>query len=280
MKKVPLSILALRIYFNSIGKLFPSKTASYLIKLFSTPRSRVIREKEIEVLKKAKKERLKFEGEELAIYEWGQGSKYALLCHGWESNAGCLGAFVPLLIEKGYKVIAFDGPAHGSSEGKQATLISFTNVAKQVVKKYGLPEIAMGHSLGANVIMLLCYEEKITIDKCVLISPVNRIRSVFDGFKAIFKIPENIYQIMIEKISKRANYRLDDLLFEKIVSKTAYNQVLLMHDVEDKITAVSHSEAIAKNWKKAAYKPIQGSGHYKILWHDQTIEYVKEFLKS
>lgn len=280
MQNVSIQLRLMRIYFNSIGRAFPNKSANQLIKLFSTPRSRVIRSKEIEVLKTAKTTWQIFQKEKIRIYEWGNGDKLALLCHGWESNAGSLGAFVAPLLKRGYRVVSYDGPAHGESQGKEASLITFTQVAKMVVKKFGKIDLAIGHSLGANVIMLMNYETQISIPKCILISPVNRIVSVFEGFKNIFKIPNSIYNRMVNLISKRTNYQLDSLLFEDIVLKSPYQEVLLMHDVADKITPVKHSEEIAKNWTEVSFKPIKGSGHYKILWHEDTLTNSFQFIDA
>lgn len=269
-----------RFYFNTVGLLFPKHSAKLLIQIFSTPRSRVIREKEIEVLNQAKKSKFSFQGKELSLHEWGSGERLAYLFHGWESNAGSLGAFVDPLLKKGYKIIACDGPAHGSSEGKEASLISFTHLAKELIRTKGKPEIAIGHSLGANVIMLLCYEEQLSIPKSVLISPVNRIVSVFEGFRELIGIQDSIYEEMIEIISERANYQLEALQFESLAAKAPFKQVLLMHDVGDQITGIKHSEDIAKANQTYKYVPIKGSGHYKILWHTDTLNQFNSFLSE
>jgi alpha-beta hydrolase superfamily lysophospholipase len=269
-----------KFYFNTVGLLFPKHSAKLLIQIFSTPRSRVIREKEIEVLNQASKSKFSFQGKELRLHEWGEGERLAYLFHGWESNAGSLGAFVDPLLKEGYKVVACDGPAHGSSEGKEASLISFTHLAKELIKAKGKPQLAIGHSLGANVIMLLCYEEQLSIPISVLISPVNRIVSVFEGFRELIGIQDKIYTQMIKLISKRANYQLEALQFENLAAKAPFRQVLLMHDESDQITGVKHSEDIAKANRSFKYVPIQGSGHYKILWHKDTLNQFKTFLRE
>mgnify|MGYP000595598652 CR=1 FL=1 len=69
------------------------------------------------------------------------------------------------LLKKGYRVIAFDGPAHGKSSGKQASLLKFKDALLAIVQQYGTPSIAIGHSLGAMAIMLACSEVNIPIKK-------------------------------------------------------------------------------------------------------------------
>src|SRR5690554_424897 len=153
-----ISIKALQLYFNTIGRIFENKAAKQLLRLFSTPRSKVIRKKEIEILAEAKQKTITIDGHQIATYQWGNGNKSALLCHGWESNAGSLGAFVPLLLKMGYKVISYDGPAHGKSGGESANLFEFTKVAYTINKQFGPATVFIGHSLGADVVMLLSKE--------------------------------------------------------------------------------------------------------------------------
>jgi hypothetical protein len=70
-----LQIKLLQYYFNSFGLLNKKQSAKKLLKLFSTPRSRVIREKEVEVLKQAHQSTFRFEGEKIKTYSWGNGKQ-------------------------------------------------------------------------------------------------------------------------------------------------------------------------------------------------------------
>lgn|SRR5690554_1240367 len=275
-----ISIRALQIYFNTIGRLFENRAAQQLLRLFSTPRSKVIREKEIEILTEAKKEEITIDGHQIATYQWGDGKKNALLCHGWESNAGSLGAFVPLLLKMDYKVISYDGPAHGKSDGKSANLFEFTKVAYTINKQFGPATVFIGHSLGADVVMLLSKEYKLQIDKCILISPVNEVQHVFDGFKKIFAIPKRIHHKMLLLIEKESKYQIDEMVFDKIVKESKIKEALILHDIDDKVTPFSHAENLNKNWKDSRLVPIHGSGHYKVLWHEASLVAVEDFLNN
>lgn len=275
-----LRILLLRFYYNSFGLLRKERSAEELIKLFTTPRSRVIRQKEIEILNNSKTGHVDFQGHKVKLYEWGSGEEYILLCHGWESNAGSLGAFVEPLVEKGYKVIAYDSLAHGGSEGKQSNMMIFKEIAKSIIEKLGKPKVAIGHSLGANVIVLLAKEESLDIDQVILISPFNQLRAIFLGFKDILKIPEPIYGLMLDKVSYRFKYNVRDMEFGMVGHESPLKDILIMHDRDDKITPFSHSHTMAKRWKKARLLPLEGSGHYKILWHPDTLEHSFRFINQ
>jgi pimeloyl-ACP methyl ester carboxylesterase len=273
-----LRILLLRFYYNSFGLLRRQRSAEELIKLFTTPRSRVIRQKEIEILNNANTDLIDFQGHKVKLYEWGDGEEYILLCHGWESNAGSLGAFVEPLVKRGYRVVAYDSLAHGKSEGQQSNMIIFKEIAKSILDKLGKPKVAIGHSLGANVIVLLAKEEAIDIPKVILISPFNQLRAIFLGFKDILKIPEPIYSVMLDQVSYRFNYDVREMEFGIVGHESPLKDILIMHDRADKITPFSHSHTMAKRWKKAKLLPLEGSGHYKILWHPDTLEHSFRFI--
>jgi alpha-beta hydrolase superfamily lysophospholipase len=51
-----------------------------------------------------------YKGKILKGYSWGTGKRNVV--HGWESRGTALRSFVPVLLEKGFRVVAFDAPAH------------------------------------------------------------------------------------------------------------------------------------------------------------------------
>ena len=55
---------------------------------------------------------------------------------------------------------------------------------------------------------------------------------------------------------------------------------LMFHDVEDNVTPVEDSRAIARVWKQARFIETKGLGHRGALQSKQIHEQVVEFLKS
>jgi pimeloyl-ACP methyl ester carboxylesterase len=281
MKKgSPLLVYSLRLYFNSIGLLFPDYSANFLINLFSSPLTRVIRSKEKDVLKQSRQEQLLVAGVSLQVYTWGEGEKMAMLFHGWQSNAGSLGAFVEPLLAEGYKVIAFDAPAHGNSQGKKANLVYFKRAAKALFQKYGTPELAVGHSLGANSIIMTAFEDALEIPKVVLISPLNRLMSVFEEMQEQFSIPDRLFDLFIDKFGRNSGYEFRDFYFHKFGERGPLESVILLHDKNDRITSFSHAEEMKEGWPSLYLKGIEGSGHYKILWSEETLQSAMNFIKN
>ena len=216
----------------------------------------------------------------MKIYEWGIGEKLAVLFHGWESNAGSLGAFVKPLMQLGYKVVAFDAPAHGGSGGKRANLVYFKRAAKFILEKYPHPDLVVGHSLGANSIIMTSYEEKLKFEKVILVAPLNRLMSVFEDMKELLKIPESLFKRFIDNFEKWAGYSFRDFYFHDYGDKSKIENVLIFHDRNDRITKYSHAEAFEENWKEVELYTINNTGHYKILWDSEMIKKSIDYIAS
>ena len=90
----------------------------------------------------------------LAGYVWdgtrsdANNAPTVLLVHGWELQAGRMGAFVPPLLAAGFRVAALDMPAHGQSEGSQATMLDWAEAIKNAVQQIGQVTAVIGHSFG------------------------------------------------------------------------------------------------------------------------------------
>src|SRR5262245_59602362 len=72
---------------------------------------------------------IEHKGRAIATWQWGSNDAPAvLLAHGWGGNAAQMRPFVWPLVSAGYRVIAYDQPAHGVSGGKLNGLPDFAEV--------------------------------------------------------------------------------------------------------------------------------------------------------
>lgn len=68
------------------------------------------------VLRAADRSTVDVGGTPVTSYTWGEGPA-VLLVHGWSSHAAYMTGFVDPLVEQGFRVVAFDAPAHGRTPG-------------------------------------------------------------------------------------------------------------------------------------------------------------------
>ncbi len=279
-QKVPFMVKVFRAYFNSAALLFPKASAKHLMNLFSKPRARVLRTREVEVLKKAQTSFLKFDKEEIKVYKWGEGEKMAMLFHGWESNAGSLGAFIDPLINQGYRIIAFDAPAHGGSKGKYSNLVYFKKAAKEMIQSHGVPNVAIGHSLGACAIIMCAYEGNLHFEKTILLAPLNRLMSVFEEYQQILRIPEKLYLSFLNHFEDFTGYSFRSFYFHSYGKQTRLNEVLIFHDEADKVTSFSHAKEFEQNWEAVRLETIRETGHYRVLWDQGMVEKSTDYIEN
>jgi pimeloyl-ACP methyl ester carboxylesterase len=278
--KLPFIIKVLRFYFSTLGKITPTLSSKLLIKLFSTPQTKKVRQREKVVLKGALHKKLAIEGHDIQVYEWGQGNKIAYLLHGWEGNGGSMGAFVSSLSQMGYKVITFDGPAHGKSSGKTANLMLFSKVFKGIVDTYGPAEIIISHSFGTSVMLYSAVTFGIQPKAAALLSGNDKVEDIFHEFAQLMNLDQTQENRLFDTI--KANYNLDarELIMSEYAKKSGIQKALLIHDVNDRIIPFSNTEALAKNWPAAKVLPVENTGHYKMLWAPAVINPTIAFFKE
>ncbi len=95
-----------------------------------------------------------FDTVNINAFYWGTGPT-VMLVHGWGGYGLQLGEFVPPLIDSGYRVLAFDAPAHGSTEGLQTNGLELAQAIASVANYYTNTfsqaiEGIIAHSLGAT----------------------------------------------------------------------------------------------------------------------------------
>ena len=141
-------------WLNRLSKISPKTAGRLGFRLFCTPMSGRLREKDREFLATARLKMLPVGEQSIATYEWGNAENPLLIfVHGWESNAARWRYFVREGVKNGFRVVAFDAPAQGASSGRQLNLPLFMNALAGVSAHFGAAEGIVGHSLGGAAIM-------------------------------------------------------------------------------------------------------------------------------
>ncbi len=268
-----------RNYLFLLSIVSPNTAAKQAYQLFCTPINKKLREREVEVLKMASSENIAFENSFIKKYTWGAGNKKALLVHGWESNAGSLGAFVKLLNAHNYQVIAFDCPAHGQSGGKQTTLFKNTAAAALICNQIGHIDIAITHSFGSVVLMnALLQQNHLQLNKLIMITTPNEMQQAFDDFYRLLHIKPKVQRLMETHVENLFHVKIKDLNAAILCRKLAIDKALIIHDKNDQIIPYEQAERVAKNLKNCQLIPVENAGHYRILWHPEVIQLVEAAL--
>lgn len=113
-------------------------------------------------------------GRQVGIYQWGHGSRDAVLLHGITSNAMAWWRVAPAMAALGYRVTAIDMPGHGVSDLLDGHDIP--RVAAHIhatCQAIGVPcHTVVGHSWGGATALTLA--QQTAVQRMVLIDPAVR----------------------------------------------------------------------------------------------------------
>src|SRR4029077_10543344 len=151
--------------------LFPDLAGAWAERLFLTPPRAPDAAASALDLIDARSGYIVHKGRHIMTWRWGAPDAPAvLLAHGWGGHAAQMRAFVFPLLAEGYRVIAYDQPAHGLSEGKLTGLPDFAGALAAVASHHGNVHHVIAHSLG-GVATAIALSRGMSLRSAVLISP-------------------------------------------------------------------------------------------------------------
>lgn len=280
MKKIYLLtfIAIYRVYFRLLFLIMPHIAAKKAMLLFSTPLNKKVRARELEILAQAGKTTTTFEGLTIQIYSWGDSPSTALLVHGWEGNGGSLGAFVRPLLEGGYRVLAFDGPAHGQSTGKQTNVFHFSALVAKLIKENNI-KLLISHSFGSAASIFALYTlGRHAIDKMVMMTTPDKMEDVISDFTDLMRISTEGKYHIYGYLQKQFGRRIEDMAISDIASQISRPKLMIVHSPSDKILPFQGALQLAAKVPDAILETPLNVGHYRILWDTQVIDKVKTFI--
>ncbi len=268
--------------FRVAGPLFPRYAAQMAYQLFSTPRIRARHKTSDEILESARVFEFLYGKQLLKGYEWGRGEQAILLVHGWESRGTALRTFVPALVKRGYRVVAFDGPAHGNSGGKRTNLIHFAGAVRAALRQAGHVHGIITHSFGgaSTVYALANAKEPIEIKKLVLIAVPNSMHKVLHETIKTLKLPKSVAGKFFRLIEKRLQMPVHEADLDRAYPKINVRETLIVHDRYDPVVPFAAAEAIHKSWRNATLLVLDGYGHYRLMKNPDLIERVAVFIDA
>ena len=233
------------------------------------------------ILDRGINDRVPFEGGKLAVTTWGNAGPNILLMHGWGGSRAQMTGFVEPLLSAGYRVVAYDQPAHGESDGKLTNLLEIAPTMNIITNKEGSFDAIVAHSFGTLITSYALVKRNLPPPaRLVYFGAFNQLLDSLPRFQAISGVPDEIMQgfrVML-------NENFGDGVLEEIVHEKLAPQInipaLMFHDTADNVTPVEDSRAIARAWKTARFVETEGLGHRGALQSKEIHEQVLEFLNS
>jgi pimeloyl-ACP methyl ester carboxylesterase len=246
---------------------------------FFTPAKYEVKPNDEAVLARGRNYRLPFEGGELAVTSWGEGVPSVLLMHGWGGARAQMTGFVEPLLAAGYKVVAYDQPAHGESDGRMTNILEISPTMDLVMQREGRFDAIIAHSFGTIVTSYALVKRNFpNPSKLVYFGSFNRLLDALPRFQVMANLPDEIIHGLLDMISENFGRDvLENIVNEDLVKKIRI-PALMFHDRSDNVTPVEDSRAIANSWSEAQYVETNGLGHRGALQSADVYEQVVRFL--
>lgn len=250
-----------------------------MAKLFSTPVKFSAPERELTMRNSAKKEMLHIPGckAEVQMYIYGYSKKKVLMVHGWAGRGTQLFQIADKVLENRMMVVSFDGPAHGLSSGKRTNMMEFLETIREVNKKYGPFDAAIGHSFGA-MSLFNAVGDGLKVDKFVAIGADNSIPQIFRYFVEKMELKPSIAIKITKLFEEKYNRKLDSLSSENKAAKIKI-PTLVIHDSEDQYVNVRSAVSIRQNLKNGELLITNGLGHHRIFKDKVVIQRIIDFIQ-
>jgi pimeloyl-ACP methyl ester carboxylesterase len=196
-----------------------------------------------------------------------------LILHGFGSAAYKFERYVSPAVKKGYRVLAFDAPAHGLSDGKTTNAVEYSEAILKIIQQFGTVHSFIGHSFG-GIGLSLALEQMINADsvKVVFIAPATETSTAVDKAFELLKIKNDEVRKEVDKLILELGGKPTEWYSIRRIVQNVKPQILWIHDEDDDITPLSDALKVkADNHTNINFVITKGLGHQRI-YHDADVK--------
>jgi pimeloyl-ACP methyl ester carboxylesterase len=249
---------------NAAALIAPGPTMRWAARKFLTPRSVDPACDEREVLATATRREMVPDGEvRLRAFVWGDEGPTVLLVHGWNGTAGQMAHAVQPLHRRGFRVVAYDAPAHGASEGAMTHVPGMARAVAAMARRFGPLHAIVGHSVGATAISR-AIEQGLAVGRAAFIAPATGPRRWVAKFAAAARLSARCSARLAAAVEEVAGERLAALELARVAPQVDV-PVLALHDRHEGVVPVVEARRAIRAMPHGRLIETTGLGHFRIL---------------
>src|SRR5687767_13070273 len=249
-------------------------------RVFFSPSKYEVKSTDQAILARGNNTRIPFEGGELAVTTWGDGPA-VLLMHGWGGARAQMTGFVDPLLAAGFRVVAYDQPAHADSDGKRTNLLEIAPTMDLIAQQEGSFYAIIAHSFGTLITSYALVNRNFPPPaRLVYFGSFNRLMDSLPRFQVLAQLPDEIIEGLRVLIYENFGQDVLESITNGILTPQINIPTLMFHDTLDNVTPIADSRTIAQVWKHARLIETEGLGHRGALQSKPIHEQVIQFLKS
>jgi pimeloyl-ACP methyl ester carboxylesterase len=256
------SIEAVKAAMRALTVVSPALTSRWAYHLFTTPQRHERPQREHLRLADAESLDFVWGPHVLRGWSWGQGP-VVLLVHGWEGRGAQLGAFVDPLVQAGYRVITFDGPAHGDSPGESITPLELAQSIRGLADWVGGVHAVIAHSMG-GLATSLALQAGLQVERAVFVAPGSHPSDAMNQLASALDLPPSVIRGVREALAKRMGYTWQEVANAQPFADHD-TPLLIAHDTGDQDVPFAAAQHMQQTWGPAELLVTEGLGHRRIL---------------
>lgn len=201
----------------------------------------------------------------------GQPKGSILVVHGWTSEASFMTAIAEPVRRAGYRVILFDLPAHGLSEGRATNLMDCARATVFVAKHFSAIQGVVTHSFGSTIALVAMEGEKPMPEKVrgvrcfAAIASPNRFSEITQNFAQHWNLPAAGLRAFERRLERVGHRSIGAFAVANLLQK-ARIPALLTHARDDQKVVFRCAEEIVARTPLSELHACDGLGHSNILF--------------
>lgn len=211
----------------------------------------------------------------LAGWSWGTGPA-VLLVHGWSGRGSQLGAFVSPLLAAGFRVVTFDAPAHGDSDGDEASLFSFADAIQAAARRFGPLHGVIAHSMGAAA-TAASVRGGLHVPRVVFVAPADPSQAI-PRFASHLGLSRATEQHLEDAIVRRFGSPIQTVAATELAAGLD-TALLVVHDHDDGWVPTADGRAYVDG-AGGAWVETRGLGHHRVLRDAEVVAHAVRWLSD
>jgi pimeloyl-ACP methyl ester carboxylesterase len=211
---------------------------------------------------------------DVVVYEWGRGDRVVALAHGWRGRSSQFAPLVRDLVFEGYRVVAFDAPAHGESGGRRTYLFDWIDALREIQRRHGDFHAVIGHSFGA-LGALVAVADGLRTERVVTVAAPADADTLLTQFRGALGYDDRTAAALRRRFAHRF-FPTEANPFTRISAAARPLphgiRLVLAHDEGDRQVPFGEAARLAAVNVGATVIATQGLGHGRILVSDEFLD--------
>jgi pimeloyl-ACP methyl ester carboxylesterase len=200
----------------------------------------------------------------------GEGSRTALLIHGWAGSSRQYRRIARRLAGEGYRCVVVDLPAHGMEAGRSTDALEIAAALEAAGTTLGRVDIVVAHSLGA-LGTALAMRSSLRADRLVLVAPGLSPRHALDSFAEMLHLRPKVARAVERSMEQRFGDDLWERIPREVLDLTIPGRTLIIQDTDDDMIPIERTRALAERWG-VELVTTRGHGHNGVLRAAEVID--------